>query len=272
VEEPADRWVPALGLHIGLRSQDGSASTRTSDVLGPAFDPGPQRVRPGSNGEAALLGATFLASLEVTTPSLKMTGAPALFAHVGIGGVLGSTDNIAREGSPDELAPPPNSNLFDEIDILGQGSEAQVQVQSLIVRAGAGLSITVPLENRTLRIKPSIEYIREEIQLTGLTHRAVGQVAPLRNFSEARLIMLRDEDTKEFHGIGPGIEFETDAIRANDFVWTFFAGGQAYYFPGDLEIDLSDSNEFAESASWSYEKEEWGFHVGVGMRFRWLPQ
>jgi hypothetical protein len=90
--------------------------------------------------------------------------------------------------------------------------------------------------------------------------------------SEFREIDLRDEETDDFHGLGPGIEFETDVGRLGPFVTSINMGAQFYRFLGSREIEFTTTNEFGETASTKFEKDPWAYRVGVGIRFRWLPE
>ena len=277
---PADRWIPALGFSVGFLTQDGESSSTSSLVLGPAFDPTPQQIRPDDSGSGALLGATFHGSFELSTPALDLPGMPRAFGHVGITGILSSSKNINQEGSPGQLTDPaavdPFATINSEDDILGQGSATEAETEDIMFRAGLGISIAIPLMDRELRIKPSFEYMREEITVHGIVSRAVATEPIVRGIDDTRLISLKAQKTEVYHGIGPGIELEADAARGGDFVWSVFMGGQAWYTLGDRDVqmvadDLPDPG-YGENATFEYEKEEWAFHVGVGIRVRWLPE
>ena len=274
-DEGRQRWIPAIGLEVGFLSQDGASSSGTSLVLGPAFNPNPQLIRPADAGSGALLGATFAGEVELHTPALEIPGAPRLFGRVGLAGLLSSSKRINQEGSLSAIEDP--GSIDSEDDIIGQGSATEADIDAFLVRVGLGISIALPFAERRVRFKPSFEYLREELTVSGLAQRAVALTNPLTSLANARVISFRAEQTQEFHGIGPGLELEAEAVRGGDFVWTVFAGGQAYYFLGDRKMELSASDAppgpgFGESAAWTYEKDQWGFHVGVGMRIRWLPE
>ena len=280
-EESEGRWIPALGFGVGFLSQDGESSSSSSLVLGPAEDPDPGLIRPPDSGSGSLLGATFHGSFELSTPALDLPWAPRAFGHVGISGVLSSSKRINQEGSPGQLTDPaafaPGATIDSEDDILGQGSGTEVEVEPVVLRMGLGVSLAIPLLERELRIKPSFEYIREEITVHGIVSRAIAQQRIVRSIDDMRLISLKAQKTQVYHGIGPGIEFEADAARAGDFVWSVFMGGQAWYTLGDREVDLFASDappgpNYGENASFRYEKEEWTFHAGIGIRVRWLPE
>ena len=49
----------------------------------------------------------------------------------------------------------------------GIGSETTAEVQPMVIAAGAGIAFSFDLFGRRVRIKPSAEYLREEIDFTG---------------------------------------------------------------------------------------------------------
>jgi hypothetical protein len=192
-----------------------------------------------------------------------------------VAGAFGFKRTIAGEGKPEEMIfppslPPGTVDPGEEV-ITGQGSRTFAEMETLLVTAGAGVTFTVRLWDRTVRIKPSVEYMREELEITGLVHRAVQINSPSDGIEDFRLIELSDSESKVYNGIGPGIEFEADAARAGDFLLSVYLSGQSYYFLGDLGVVLSDTNEYGETAVWTFEKNPWGWGARVGLRFRWVP-
>ena len=137
-----------------------------------------------------------------------------------------------------------------------------------------------------LRIKPSIEYFREVVRLEGVTNRAVlvrgtsGNVQAdtsttilLSQYDDrVRQIELASADTKAYHGVGPGLEIETDVERFGPVVWTMFLSGKATAFIGNLEFATNAVDEFGEVAGWNFEKDRWAYRANAGIRFRWLPE
>jgi hypothetical protein len=218
-------------------------------------------------------------SLELMTPGLtSVPGRPRLFVHGDAAASFAFTRDVAKEGIPGAFELVGDFKPTDtvrEANVGGQGSSTTAEVKPLLLSAGAGVAFTLEPWERRLRIKPSVEYLREDIEVTGVVHRAVAiEDNPTAgefpdNF---RLIEFSGGEKRTFHGIGPGLEVELDTLRAGPFVMTVYVASQAYAFLGDLEVELSDTNEDGESATWSFEKNRWGFRAGVGLRFRWLPE
>ena len=287
--DEASRWIPSLAIHTGLLAEDASARSFAGPVLGPVLSTTPQLIRPSASGDGTLLAALVGTSLELMTPRLSAAYAePRLFLHAGAAATFGSPKNLAREGSYGPLGPPPvlETTFFGENTIVGQGTQTEAQSQRWIVSAGGGVAISVDWFGFRLRIKPSIEYLREVVRLEGVTNRAVlihgtsgnvfadTSVAILLSQYDDRVrqIELAGAETKAYHGVGPGLELETDVERFGPFIWSVFASGKATAFIGNLEFATNATNQFGEVAGWNFEKDRWAYRANVGLRFRWLPE
>ena len=77
-----------------------------------------------------------------------------------------------------------------EGQILGQGGETTATVGPLLVMAGAGFAFTLDAWDRALRIKPSFEYMREEIEISGVVRRAIRVQEPSPTLDDFRLVTL----------------------------------------------------------------------------------
>jgi hypothetical protein len=287
-KDETERWVPAFSFYSGVLVQKAKGTVDTSDLAGPCVEPIPAAqeplcvgpVRPSASGDDLMVTPFVAGSLELMTPGLtSVPGRPRLFAHADAAASFGFTRDVAKEGLPGEfeLAPGDPPPITREETIRGQGSTTTVEVKPLLISAGAGVAFTVDAWERRLRIKPSVEYLREEIAVSGVVNRAV-QIrsdADQKNVvfpDDFRLIELRGSEKRVFHGVGPGLELELDTARAGPLMLAVYVAGQAYAFLGDLEIEFSDTNEYEEAATWSAEKNRWGFRAGVGLRFRWVPE
>lgn len=301
-----DRWVPSLSVSLGFLTQQASGAAISGNVLGPPLtttdelgtgckvtnsqgqmsrngglcpDSEPELVPDTSSSDtsvAPLVGGAF----ELMTPRpFRSPWAPRFFAHADLSAVFASERNLAGERSPGRLRPPDlntrQQDAIPEISVLGQGSRAKSQVRRVAVSAGAGLAFTLRLFERTLRLKPSFEYLRQEVELTGELSRAVKQQTPAQGFGtldDFRKLRLRASDVETQHGVGAGLEIEADTSRLGPFVLSVFAQARGYYFLGDLDYTLSDTNEFGETVTWRYDFDPWAWRGGAGLRFRWLPE
>jgi len=264
------RWVPAAAITWGLFGQGADASVVSSPLSTNPSEP----VRPAASDSETLLNPFVGGSVELMTPRmLGSLGRPRAFAHVDVTAALGFSYDVAKEGTPGTLIQPEVPT--PEASVLGQGSVTAVQVEPLVVSAGAGVAFTADSGPWRLRIKPSFEYIREEIQVSGIVNRAATpNTACGQGGTPCRLIRLEGQETTTYHGIGPGLELEVDAARIRSFMMTVFVSAQAYALLGDLDVVFGDTHTDplgTESAIWRFRPDDWLYRGAMGVRFRWLP-
>jgi hypothetical protein len=290
--DESERWAPAVGLTVGLNLQDVEGGTSTGNLEAPAFDLNktlldcPQRVgviRCPSSGDGTITAPTLGASLELMTPRLfEGFASPRLFVHGGAHYAFSTRVLPSNEGSVGALTPPTTITQYTEETIDGQGSETEIELDNLMLTAGAGVAFTFETDWRKFRVKPSFEYLREEVLVAGRVHRATAlpnALAPIpliRDPSEQRFIMFSASDDRVVHGIGPGFEIEADAARTGSVVLNVFLGGAAYYFLGDLDINATSTSvttlNNVETASFEWEIDRWAYRIHAGLRFRWSPE
>ena len=274
-----DRWVPSVGFIVGVGSQQAEGHITTSQVVGP------QNSNPALVGQPVIAGTPqttrtrmmtpFIGgSFEIMTPSWTgLRTDPRLFANVDVTFAFPPQYNIPNIGSLGPLRPPPGrATGLNESNLLGQGARLRAEVQPLFLMAGAGIAFTFRPGERALRIKPSVQYVREEINVSGLAQRAVqpNLVGPTLN--QFRRILLSVEQTVVYHGVGPGLDVELDTRRAGPFVLTVFAGAKAWNFLNNDKLIQQDQNIYGEFANWQFLKTKWGFGGAIGLRFRWVPE
>ena len=126
----------------------------------------------------------------------------------------------------------------------------------------------------TCRIKPSAEYLQQKLEVIGRVNRTVQLVndPPDASPGNFRFIELQGRDRKTYYAFGPGLEIEVDANRLGPFLVSPFVAGRAFYFYGDLDVKLSDENEFGESAQWKFQQDQWQWDGHIGVRLRWDPK
>jgi hypothetical protein len=315
------RWTPAIGAWSSVLIQHADASTSSSDVSFDStvrtrvFQPTPfpgafveqitienvtNPLQPPASGDDRLVTAAISGTLELMTPGIqRIPGRPRFFAHGDLGAAFGQVRHVARERAPGNLEgtiETPDGPLLEEIAFFPEealqdiGSETTAEVQPFLISAGVGVAFSFDLFGRRLRIKPSVEYLREEIDLTGSVVRGARIDTGIQQFppfipqrpSLFIPIELNGNTTEEFHGIGPGLEIEMDTRRAGPFMLSLFVSGQAYKILGDTEVKFSEEQTLTYpqltptpqtvSADWSFEKDPWGYRAGVGLRFRWQPE
>ena len=299
--DETDRWVTAVGAFSGAIVQGVDASLMSSQFFNPglktcgpsqpdpAISPPPppppscaDSVRPPASGNDVMVAPFVGGTLELMAPSwTPLPGRPRLFVHGDLSAVFAFDRDIAKEGSPGKMVNPEQAE-FPEVAVLGQGSKASAEVQPLVASAGAGIAFSLDVWQRRLRIKPSVEWFREEVRFSGSVDRAVltnpGVKSP--TLSTWQFITMRGGRSRTFTGTGPGLELEVDTLRAGPFMATLFASAQAYRILGNRKVKFKSSFQTTApelggqvvNADWSFEKEAWTFRGGLGLRFRWVPE
>ncbi|MBW1885039.1 MAG: hypothetical protein JRJ58_16015, partial [Deltaproteobacteria bacterium] len=218
-------------------------------------------------------------------PDIPSPGRPRFFAHGDVAASFAQKYDLARDGKIEDFVFP---SLFDadEIEILGQGSRGRAKVGTLVWSAGAGIAFTLDVFERRIRIKPSFEWMREKIKVSGDVRRLVRDTPSgfrpngdpiFGTLDSFRQIILSESKTKVFHGIGPGLEIEVESRRAGPILVSTFIGGRIYRLMGDLDVDVHASNEFddgtpPETADFHYTNNRWVYLGFVGIRVRLAPE
>jgi hypothetical protein len=257
-------------------------------------------------GRALMLTPASLGSLELMTPGVQaVPGRPRLFAHGDLGAAFSFDEwTVAKQATPDSLEyPVPTPPNFNTLQIKGQGALTSAKVKTMLAGGGVGVAFSVDVGERRIRIKPSVEYLRETIGLTGLISRAYtvnnGRAAINNNVLQTQTyfpgfpsypevptqidnVVIKASDTEVYHGIGPGLEVEMDAGRAGPVVLSLFVQGQAYRLLGNRDTTFTGTTTLTDaaftpnpqtvSAEFKFHPHAWTYQGGMGLRFRWLPE
>lgn len=251
-----DRWVPSFSVLSGILVEDASANV-SSDV------------RPSASGSTSFVSPFVVGSFEVVSPRLIDRFAdPRAFVHADIGGLFGIEKDVAKEGAPGPFIPPATPPVNTDEAIAGQGSATRVQPRPFLFMAGAGISFRWNLGERVLRIKPSFEYLREEMRVSGIVKRAYVVSPTVPSFSYVTLSSSKDV---VFHGFGPGIGIEADVARWKSMAVGLLASAQYYWIMNDGVVQLTDT-EGSDTAQWNYSKGLHAVRATIGMRFSWSPE
>jgi hypothetical protein len=308
--EPRDeteRWVPALGGTSGVFGQTANAGVTSSGityVLTSRTAPNPNteivtvttvtnaNLRPPAEGDDVLVTPYVGGTAELMTPGIQaLPGRPRFFVRGDVSAAFGTERKVARERTPTSLPDPlPTEPALSEEAVSGIGSETTAEVQPLAINAGAGVAFTLDLFERRIRIKPSVEYSREEIDFTGRVIRAVqldtgigfqgGTVQ--QKPSEFIGVTVRGDESEVFQAVGAGIEVELDTVRAGPFMISLFLAGRGTKILGDTRVEFSSQTTVSApelipdpttaTADWEFDKGAWTYGGNVGFRFRWLPE
>lgn len=259
-ESELDRWVPSFALSSGIVVEDG-----TGDVT--------SNVRPYADGSISFISPFVVGSLEIMSPRLVDGFArPRAFAHVDVGGLFSIEKDVAKEGAPKAFDAPTTGPINTDELISGQGSVTRADPDPFLLMAGAGVAFSWDVGEKRIRVKPSFEYMREAMTVSGLVHRGFVLVPdpPVYDFVE-----LKASRDVVFHGFGPGLEVEADIARWSSLLVGVGASVQYYWVLSDRNVVLTDETQTQQNgtaaAQWRYFRGLHTVRAGVGMRFRWAP-
>jgi len=215
-------WIPSLALGAGAQSQSADGFATTS-LRGP------------TSGGESFLTESFDVRLELQTPTLDfLPGTPRLFVHGGwqYGWLaFDDTRTVTKEGDVGEIIPPLGSNLPELV--LGQGTSLKARVDNGWF-AGIGLAFEVPWRQYPFRIKPSIDYYGERVEVGGVVQNAFlitpGVFFPPQDFEPAVFGVDRAVASAEgtLHGLGPRVQIEADVGAIGPLVLSVFVDVAAY--------------------------------------------
>ncbi|MAI80740.1 MAG: hypothetical protein CL917_17500 [Deltaproteobacteria bacterium] len=279
------RWVPSLGISSGAFVQRFQGQVNTGGVVCES----PEATTPlcfnsGIAGSSIQDGAPvtgreraftpfIAASLELSTPTFASSiYAPSAFARLDFAYTFGFSRAIALIDSPGAIERSDDVAFYEARYYKGQGSDAVYTSQDFQFSAGVGLAFHLEIADRKVRVKPSLEYMREAVNFTGLVSKVIHTEGVNQAEYKVRYIQLSGQKETVFHSIGPGLEVEMDTGRAGPVVLSIFGGGQAYAILGDNQVSFDQTNEYGETAEWNFLANRWFFRGSVGLRFRWLPE
>lgn len=268
-------WIPAFSLLTAgnFEGRDGTIESQ-------------ERGRFRDDSVFALWSLSF--STELSTPAWSdLAGRPRMFVHADVVTLFDPEAPVVNDADPGPLRVlsqlPGGGGLAPLAGVQGRGSSLRAQADTLALSAGAGITFHADLWERSLRIKPSIEWFWQQEQIIATLAEAESEGANPDFCGPCRTLFIRDSRRNNFHSLGPGLELELDAARISDFVLTVFASGRAYHILGDRKVAFESTGTWMVEGSpsevrpdstftSSYKREPWHFQAGIGVRLRWLPE
>lgn len=266
----ARRWVPGISIISGAlrHGRQGQVDSAEFGLI---------------QGDSIAVAGFVGLSAEVSTPALtRVPGRPRLFAHADISLSLDSSEGLANQADPGRPIVPPTNN-FPALGVPNLGSAVRSEIEPLVFSGGVGVAFSAQLGERSLRIKPSIEWLWQEDKLTSLFSLAEGAGADPLFCSPCRTVFIESNLTEGYHSLGPGLELELEAARFQDFMFSIFLGTQAYRVLGDNKLRSQAVGAWMTNGAPStgradtllnteYERERWHYRFLLGLRLHWFPE
>ena len=126
-------------------------------------------------------------------------------------------------------------------------------------------------------MKPSVEYRREELEYSAFASDVdPNGTNPNSGRCPCRGLRLRADEHQVSHGIGPGVELELEAVRAEDYMLSLYAVAIGYRNLGELTQRWSKTGTYDDgvtpaSVTGTVERPDWSVRLGIGLRVSWLP-
>lgn len=293
-ESDTHRFVPALSFFTDIVGYGGEASTSADPFDFRPFFIGIQPQEP-TQGTDTILNPYLGLSFELSTPGLEdLPGDPRFFVHGDVAWTWPVERDVAKLGSPrsDEFEPLTGPTVDGGID--GQGAALSSQLAPWQFSAGAGLAFTFEVSERRFRVKPSVEYLHESVDLSGRLKEAADIIATVDPNElglphDPTVYRLYDQldfsSTEVFHALGGGLEVESDMGRSGPLVMSLYFATKIYSVLNDSRVEIRRSqplingtrteitgaNGGTAGARYVYEHDDLVYRAGIGVRFRYSP-
>jgi len=164
---------------------------------------------------------------------------------------------------------PPSCPKVEDID--GQGSDIRATFSQPSWYAGVGIAFTIPLPiDAALRIKPSVEYNGEHIDMRG---RVTSVTEPQPDVFLVHRSFETDSTTDHF--VGPGLELELVLGRsARPIAFSIYADSRFLWLVSDRTLSFAgpttdlDGNPTG-TATYTVKRDSLNIRAGAGIRFSW---
>ena len=274
--EPA--WIPSIEIAFDAGDYDTSSSVDSSVGQSGANSKSPDNLM-------------FRLGGELMSPMLgQLPGNPRLFGRAGarlvarpnletleIGEIGKPEDEIERFVEIREISIALGCQDDDEFDcptvedIDGQGSDIRATFSQPSWYAGVGIAFTIPLPlDGALRIKPSVEYNGEHIDMRG---RVTSVTEPQPDVFLVHRSLATDSTTDHF--VGPGLELEFILGRsARPIAFSIYADSRFLWLVSDRTLSFAgpttdiDGNPTG-TATYTVKRDSLNIRFGAGIRFSW---
>jgi hypothetical protein len=160
-------------------------------------------------------------------------------------------------------------------DFEGQGSEIEASFLDPSWYAGAGIAFTLPLPRfkGALRVKPSVEYVGERIDMRGTLTSVTEEPPDTDTFLVHRSAA---EGSTTDHSLGPGLELEVVLISsARPIATSFYVDSRFLWLLGNRTTSfggptVDPDGDPTGTAVYTVRRDALDIRVGGGVRFSWM--
>ncbi len=227
---PTDlRWLPGLSFGTGILVHERDADSQSLE-------------RGFEEGDSKALFALFGASAEVSTPRISfLPTRPRFFARVDVSYSVDNDEPVLNEGDPGNPIRNPENDVAAGNPVTGVidvGTSLRVKSEPVILSGGLGLAFSREVAGRTVRLRPSLEWMYQRDEIAIAFGAAETEGSDPDRCAPCRTVSAQGQTTKSYHSLGPGVEVDVDATRVGDFQVSMFARFAALRILGDREVNL----------------------------------
>jgi hypothetical protein len=255
-------WIPSLALGIGVQHQDLDGETRASFA---DFSQG------GSAND--ILTGDFRGRIELASPALYEDGmAPRFFVHSGFS--VPFSDEFVSErlnlsfggndpGFPTSCAvTPPDSRILS----CDTRTRSTVTVNAYW-HAGVGIDLTLPFDRRQFRLRPSLDYVGQAVEIEGRAERILRGASNVELPGGSRIGASSDEEL--IHGLGPRIQLDVEVAEIRELTISLFVEAGFFWMLSDRELRASKTDAAGDSVRFDVELDAFAPQGGAGIRVAW---
>lgn len=255
-------WIPSLALGFGIQSQELDGETLASFA---DFSEG------GSAND--ILTGDFRGRLELASPSLYEDGlAPRVFVHSGFS--VPFSDEFVSErlnltfGTNDPgfatscAVTPPNPAILS----CDTRTRSTVTVNAYW-HAGIGIDLTLPFDRRQFRLRPSLDYVGQAVEIEGRAERVLRGASNVELPGGTRIGASSDEEL--IHGLGPRLQLDVEVAEIRELTISLFVEAGFFWMLSDRELRASRTDAAGESVRFEVELDGFAPQGGAGIRVAW---
>ncbi|MBW2292061.1 MAG: hypothetical protein JRG89_15320 [Deltaproteobacteria bacterium] len=267
-DDQNEKWIPSVTFAVTVHDEDMDYVADNSIN----FD---------FSGNSSRTMASLRFGGELMSPVFE--DLPAKPRFFGFAGVLWSTpgnglggDNHATESVEDyrdvnlgaavrvferqEFTTPGRAKTVEDFE--GQGNTIRGRQLHNAWFLGVGSVFSFPMSGFTVRLRPSLEYVGEEVSTEGAFTLLT---EPTDNVFIIHNGLL--EDTEVHHSLGPGFELEFVNHLTSNVTLAFFTQTRFLWIVNDNKTTLRGRDGDGNPVTYSVERNRFNFRGGVGFRF-----
>ncbi len=167
-----------------------------------------------------------------------------------------------------ELSNPPVAAVKSADEFTGQGNRIRSRQRHNAWYVGVGSVFTFPRSSYTLRVRPSLEYVGEQLSTKG-QFRLVTDVDPLNLdplVSRFAINEIKLKSRQTHHNVGPGLELELINHLDGNFTLSFFLQTRFLWVVDSPKLRMKGKTNAGRDVTYEVARQRFNFRGGLGFR------